>query len=140
MGGEVKLLTVPRDAERVTIDYLTAALLAHGQDVTCGVTIPTTTWTSTTKSHVQVAWDGTPESVYPVMDRATVRVTAWAYTTTAAKTLVGLCEGLLLSHPGSPEIGSIKPLTGTLPAQDPDTKAQLASISVRVNLTRSVLT
>jgi len=134
-----KPLTVPRDAERVVRDYLLAALVARGQDVTCGAYIPTTSWTSTTKSHVQVAWDGTPESVYPILDRATVRVTAWAYTTTAAKALVGLCEGLLLSHPGSPEVGSIQPLTGTLPAQDPATKAQLASISVRVNLCRAVL-
>lgn len=135
----MKPLTVSPDAEHVVIDYLAATLLAHSQDVTCGVNIPTTTWTSTTKSHVQVAWDGTPESLYPVMDRATVRITAWAYTTTAAKALVGLCEGLLLSHSGSTEVGSIKPLTGTLPAQDPTTKAQLASISVRVNLTRTVV-
>ena len=136
----MKPLTIPADAEHVVIDYLAPLLAAHGQDVTCGVNIPTTTWTSTTKAHVQVAWDGTPASFYPVMDRASVRVTAWAYTTTAAKALVGLCEGLLLSHPGSTEVGSIKPGTGTLPAQDPTTKAQLASISVRVNLNRTVLT
>lgn len=135
----MKPLTVPRDAEHVVIDYLAAALLARGQDVTCGVTIPTA-WTTTTKPHVQVGWDGTPESIYPIMDRATVRVTAWASTTTAAKALVGLCEGLLLSHPGSVEVGSVQGLTGTLPAQDPATKAQLASISVRVNLRRTVLT
>lgn len=136
----MKSLTVPADAERVVIDYLAAALLAHGQDVTCGVTIPTTLWTSTTKPHVQVAWDGTPESFYPISDRATVRVTAWAFTTTAAKALAGLCEGLMLSHPGSTQVGSVRPGTGILPAQDPTTKAQLASISVLVNLLRTVLT
>lgn len=135
----MKPLTTPSDAERVTIDYLTPALLARGQDVTCGVNIPTT-WTTTTKPHVQVGWDGTPRSFYPIADVATVRVTAWASTTTAAKALVGLCEGLLLSHPGGGGVGNVRPGTGVLPAQDPATKAQLASISVLMTLRRTVLT
>ena len=135
----MKPLTVPSDAERVTIDYLGPVLAAHGQDVTCGVDVPST-WTTATKPHVQVGWDGTPRSFYPVADVATVRVTAWASTTTAAKTLAGLCEGLLLSHPGSEAIGNVRPGTGVLPVQDPTTKAQLASISVLMTLRRTVLT
>ena len=133
-----KPLAVPPDAEHVTIDYLTAALAARGQDVTCGVNIPTT-WTTTTKSHLQVALDGTPEVTYPIRWRTTIRLTAWASTTTAAKALAALAHGLMLSHPGSPEVGSVRPLTGTLPTRDPVTGAQLASVTVQVNLTGTVL-
>ena len=132
-------LAVPPDAEHVVIDYLTPALAARGQDVTCGVDIPTT-WTTTTKPHVQVALDGTPEVIYPILGRATLRVTAWSSSPTTAKALVALAHGLLLSHPGSLEVGSIRPLTGTLPTRDPVSGAHLASVTVRVNLRYSVLT
>ena len=132
-------LAVPPDAEHVVIDYLTPALAARGQDVTVGVDVPTT-WTTTTKSHVQVALDGTPEVIYPILGRATVRLTAWASSPTTAKALVALAHGLLLSHPGSLEVGSVKPLTGVLPTRDPVSGAQLASVTVRLNLLYSVLT
>lgn len=134
----MKPLAVPPDAERVVIDYLTAALAARSQDVTVGVNIPTT-WTTATKPHVQVGWDGTPEVTYPVLWRCSVRVTAWSSSTTTAKALAALAHGLLLSHPGSAEVGSIRPGTGVLPTKDPDTGAQLASVSVQVNLRGSVL-
>jgi len=133
-----KPLAIPPDAEHVTIDYLTPALLARGQDVTVGVDIPTT-WATGTKSHVQVALDGTPEVTYPIRWRTTIRLTAWASTTTAAKALAALAHGLMLQHPGSPEVGSVRPLTGTLPTRDPVTGAQLASVTVQVNLTGTVL-
>ena len=134
----MKPLAIPPDAEHVVIDYLTPALLARGQDVTCGVNIPTT-WTTTTKPHVQVALDGTPIVEYPVLWRASIRVTCWASSTTAAKALVALAHGLMLQHPGSPEVGSVRPLTGTLPTRDSVTGAQLASVTVQVNLTGTVL-
>jgi hypothetical protein len=129
----VKPLAVPPDAERVTIDYLTAALAARSQDVTVGVDIPTT-WTTATKPHVQIGWDGTPEVQYPILWRASVRITAWSSSTTTAKALAALCEALMCSHPGSAQVASVQSLTGVLPTRDPDTGAQLASVSVRVNL------
>jgi len=128
-----KPLATPPDAERVIVDYLAAALVTQGQDVTVGVDIPTT-WTPGTKPHVQVAWDGTPDMAYPVVWRCTVRVTAWATKTSDAKALAGLCNALLCVHEGSTEVGSVRPLTGTLPARDPDTDAELASFTVQVNL------
>jgi len=134
----VKPLAVPPDAERVIVDFLTAALAARAQDVTVGVDLPTT-WTTTTKPHVQVALDGTPSVTYPILWRASVRVTAWASGTTAVKALAALCEGLLLSHSGSVQVASVQSLTGVLPTRDPDTGAQLASVSVRVNLRGTVL-
>jgi hypothetical protein len=132
-----KPLAVPADAEHVVIDYLTSALVAHGQDVTVGVDVPiawTLTGTTATKPHVQVALDGTPVMQYPILWRTTVRVTVWAGSTTTAKALVALAQGLLLSHPGSTQVGSIRPLTGTLPTRDPATGAQLATCTVQVNL------
>ena len=134
----MKPLAVPPDAERVVIDYLATALAARGQDVTVGTNVPTA-WASGTKPHVQVGHDGTPIVEYPIQWRASVRVTCWASTTTAAKALAALAHGLLLIHPGSPEVGSVRPLTGVLPTRDPDTGAQLASVSVQVNLRGSVL-
>ena len=131
------LATAP-DAERVVIDYLTAALGARGQDVSAGVNVPSA-WTQGTKAHVQVGLDGTPSVQYPILASASVRVTCWHASTTTAKALVALCEGLLCSHPGSAQIGSVRSLTGVLPTKDPDTGAQLASVSVRVNLLYAVL-
>jgi hypothetical protein len=131
-------LAVAPDAERVTIDYLKPALIARSQDVTVGVDIPTT-WTTATKPHVQVALDGTPLVIYPITVRATVRLTAWAGSTTAAKDLVALAMGLMLSHPGDTKVASVKPGTGVLPTRDHDSGAQLASVTVRVNLLMAIL-
>lgn len=132
-----KPLTRPPRAETVVVDILTAALAARAQDVTVGVIIPAS-WTVGTKPHVQVALDGTPSVTYPILWRASVRITAWATATTVAQDLVGLCEALLLSYSGSVAVASVQSLTGVLPARDPDTGAQLASVSVRVNLLGSV--
>ena len=133
-----KPLAVPPDAERVIVDFLTTALAARSQDVTVGVDLPTT-WTTTTKDHVQVALDGTPSVQYPILWRASVRITWWASSTTRAKAGVALCQALLCAHPGSVSVASVQPLTGVLPTRDPDTGAQLASVSVRVNLLGTVL-
>jgi len=135
----VKPLAVAPDTERIVVDLLTAALAVRGQDVTVGVVIPDT-WTTAMKPHVQVALDGTPDVRYPHSSAATIRVTAWATATTTAKALAELCQGLLLSYPGGSDVASIRPLTGVLPTRDPDTNAQLASITVRVNVRLTLLT
>ena len=149
----MKILAVPPDAEHVIVDFLTAALLSRpGNDVyvdmymdtypggvTVGTSIPSTWEPRSSASHVQVGHDGTPEVTYPHIWRASVRVTCWASSTTAAKALAGLCEALLLSHGGGAGVVNIKSLTGVLPTRDPDTGAQLASISVRVSLRGIVL-
>ena len=131
------LATMPL-AERAVIDYLTPLLASHGKDVTCGVTIPTT-WTTATKSHVQVGLDGTPVVRYPIYAKAAIRVTVWNASTTVAQSLAALCEGLLLSHPGDTVVSGVKPGTGVLPTRDPDTGAQLATIGVEVRLMYTVL-
>jgi len=134
----VKPVTVPPDAEHVAVDYLTSVLAARTQDVTVGVNIPAT-WVAGTKPHVQVALDGTPIVEYPILFRSTVRVNCWHASTTTVKALAALCQALLCAHPGSVQVASVQPLTGVLPARDPDTGAQLASISVRLNLRGTVV-
>lgn len=128
-----KPVAVPPSGERVTIDYLTPALASRGQDATVGVNVPTA-WVAGTKPHVQVGLDGTPEIRYPAMWLASMRVTVWHSSTTTAQALAALCQGLLLAHPGDSMTAGCLPGTGVLPTQDPDTKAQLASISVVMKL------
>lgn len=127
-----KPLIAPDDAEHLGIDFLTAALADRTEDVTVGVNVPST-WKKGTKAHVQVGLDGTP-TVTPPVWRATLRVTCWHESTTEAKRLARLCEALLLTHPGSPGWAGCLPGTGVLPAKDPDTGAQLASITVLAKL------
>lgn len=134
----MKPLAIAPDAERIVVDYLTTSLAARSQDVTVGVNVPAT-WATGTKPHVQVGHDGTPVVQYPILALASVRVTCWHASTTTAKDLAALCEGLLLSHPGSASVGSVRPGTGVLPTRDRDTGAQLATVSVRVNLRMTVL-
>lgn len=76
--------------------------------------------------HVQVAWDGT-RNVRQVLALATIRVTAWAPDgrPDESKRLALLAEGLLLQRPEA------RPLTGILPARDPDNHAEIASFTVR---------
>ncbi len=125
-----KPLAVPVDAERATSVLLLSLLTGRGEDVTVGVELPEK-WKLGSKAHVQVALDGTPEVLYPVRARATVRITVWHDHTTNSKRLANLCMGLLLSYPGDRDVASYQALTGVLPATDPDTKADLASITVR---------
>lgn len=133
----VKPLVVAPDIERLGIDYLKAELAARLEDVTVGVDLPAS-WVIGTKAHIQVALDGTPIADPPLW-RATLRVTAWHSSTTTAKRLASLCEGLLLAHPGSPSWAGCRPGTGLLPARDPATKAALASITVLAKLRGSAL-
>lgn len=134
-----KVLAQLPDAEHAVIVCLTAALIARGQSATVGTTVPTTAWASTSVPFVQVALDGTPTVDYPIRAAASVRITAWAYTNTAAKALANLCEGLLLSYGGDRQISEILSLTGCVPSRDTATNAQLATIAVRVVLRYAVL-
>ncbi len=120
------------DVEHFAVDYLTAGLAAHGEDVTVGVDLPAD-WTPADVPHVAVSHDGTPGLTYPVLAAATLRVTCWAGSTTAAKALAGLCLALLAAYPGGEPVYGINPLTGVLPARDPDNGAPIASVTVRVN-------
>ena len=114
------------DPERLVIDYLTAELADLDEMVTVGVGVPPEWKPATSPPHVSVAWDGTPwERPYVAM-RASVRLTVRAATTTEAKRLALLCEGLLHAR------GGVRPQLGVMPARDEDTDAELAWFTVGV--------
>ena len=116
------------DAERLVVDYL-AGLLTE----TVGVGVPSS-WKKGSDDHLQVQLDGTPRLEHPAIAHATIRLVARSSSTTAAKALAAKAMGLLCAHPGDGEIASTGPYTGVLPARDPDTGAELASVTCRVSL------
>jgi hypothetical protein len=119
------------DAERLTVDYLTAEL---DEDATVGVGVPDG-WTSADDPHLEVALDGVPLLAHPVCAHATIRLVARAGSTTEAKRIATKALGVLAAHPGSDDgIHTVRPLTGPLPARDPKTEAELASVTARVTV------
>jgi hypothetical protein len=124
----VKPVAVYPDAERLTVDLLTDLL--DEDETPVGTDLPSD-WSGS--GFIQVQWDGTPIMSHPVAAHATIRVTTWSATPTGAKGLAALAQGLLLSHTGGEGISSIRSLTGILPARDPDTRAPIASFTVRVS-------
>lgn len=121
------------DPERAIRDLLAGLLDDHDETATVAVGVPAD-WTTASGSHVQVAWDGTPTQQPPIVIYPTIRITAWSASTTEAKRLALLCQGLLLAHTGGGSVGAIRPLTGVLPARDPDTRAELATFTVRATV------
>ena len=119
----------PRTAIRADLD---AAL---SQPV--GTTFPTATQlgskTSPQPGYVQVAWDGTPASDYPVTIRATIRVTCWHINPTPAEDLAFLVLSILGSHGGDAELWQVLHLTGPLPGTDPDSGYAFAYSTFRVS-------
>lgn len=117
------------DPERATVDLLAALVAPHAPEATVGVGVPPN-WAPSSPPHFEVAWDGTPTSMHPVAEVATVRIVVRARTTTDAKRLAQLARGLLLAHDGHGPIRQIRPGIGVLPARDPATQAELASFTV----------
>lgn len=124
------------DVERAMRDLLADLVAPHEPDVTVGVGVPDGWDPLTSDPHLQVACDGTPSQVHPIVAHHTVRVVAWAASPTEAKALAALAQGLLLGVGAQQPIAALLPLTGLLPARDPDTRAELASFTVRAT-TRS---
>lgn len=121
------LVTFP-DAERLVVDHLTPLLTA---DV--GVAVPKD-WKPTSTPHVQVAWDGTPQVDRFIAQHPTIRLTARAATPTAAKALAQQASAHAIAGPWPAGITNVTPLTGPFPARDPQTKAELASVTLRVTV------
>lgn len=121
------------DVERLIVDHLVTVLAGRlPAGATIGVGVPAN-WVPLSPLRVEVSWDGTPEMTYPIVERATVRIVVHASSTTAAKQYASLVMGLLLAG-GWPDSFSVNPLTGVLPARDPETHAELASFTVRVSV------
>lgn len=121
----------PRDTERLVVDFLDGEI----SDVcTVGVGVPET-WTPASElPHLEVALDGEFVQSWPVATVCTVRLVARAASTTEAKALCGLAFGVLCAHNGDGVIAGTRPLTGVIPARDPQTQAELAAATVRVTV------
>lgn len=128
-----KLAVTFPDVERLIRDLLEELITPHEPDVTVGIGVPTD-WTPTSPEHLQVVSDGIPERTQPIVAHATVRLVARAASTSRAKAIAALGEGLLLAHKGGGGVSVIRPLAGVLPARDPDTRAEIASVSLRVSV------
>lgn len=128
----MKPVAVYPDIERLVVDHLKLWL---APDATVGVGVPPG-WTLTSTPHVSVALDGQLID-HPVVAHCTIRCTARAASTTEAKRLATLAQAHLLAVPDF-ACGAAS-LTGVLPARDPDTHAELASVTVRVSVRSQVL-
>lgn len=117
------------DAERLTVDLLKTKLAADEPAVTVGVGVPGN-WTPDSPPHVSVAHDGTPWTRHPVLQRASIRCTVRAASTTEAKRLAELARGLLLGHAGGDGITAVRSHLGVQPTRDDETKAELAWFAV----------
>lgn len=133
-----KPLVVYPDPEVAAVDLVQTLMTLEGESGTVAVGVPED-WTPATGTHVQVAWDGTPELAHPVVAFPTVRITVWAAEPSEAKRVALLLQGHLLAHVGG-TLRNIRPLTGVLPAQDPATRAELATFTVRCATRSTVIT
>lgn len=118
------------DLERALVDYLTPLIagLPGFAGATVGVGLPTG-WSTGSPPHVSVFDDGGTEARSwtgdPLVETATVRVTAWANTPTRAKTLARLARRALLEYPA-------RPGARVVAAQDPDSRAPIASGTITI--------
>lgn len=128
------------DPEPAVRAWLTDQFEEYGENVTVAIGVPES-WSSLDSEqtpHIQVDSDGVPDIRNNLVGFATIRVTAWAHSTGEAKRLAAMAQGLLCGHPGAEIIKGATPLTGVLPARDPETSAELASTTSRVAI-RSAL-
>lgn len=126
------------DIEARTLDLVAVHLAEVAPGATSAIGVPTD-WTAASGVHVQVAQDSPlrPTAAVEAVAAALVRVTVWAPSTSEAKRAANALWGRLLAHDGTPPIAGVDPSVGPFPAQDPDTKAELASFVVDVTV-RSV--
>lgn len=112
------------DPEVIAVDHLKARMLALGETATVSVGVPKRWKPDTSPPHVSVAWDGTPWQRRHTAMRAAIRVTARAETTSEAKRLALLAQGIMHAFSG------VREQLGVMPTRDPDTEAELAWFTV----------
>lgn len=137
----MKLALIFPDVEVPAKDYLRDELADRGEVLTVGVGVPAS-WSQTNpaqKPHIQVECDGVPIILNNLAALATVRVVAWARSTSEAKRLAALAQGVLCGHPGGEVIKGAIPLTGVLADRDPATKAEIAATTSRATIRSAVI-
>jgi hypothetical protein len=83
--------------------------------------------------YIMVRLDGT-STRYPVDETADIRVAVWHSSEAKSLALAQLCRALLLAHAGSQTIRVVTPLTGPIPASDPESGDPLSSFTVAARL------
>ena len=101
---------------------------------TVGISVPDNRDKAGSPPHLQVAWDGTFPASSRLIATATIRVTAWSATTSAAKSAALDAHARLCAHRGGTGITLIRPGVGPMPARDPETGAELAWFTVRATV------
>lgn len=114
------------DPERACIDILVGSPFITVQ---VGNTLPEN-WKPEDGPFIRVTHSATPTVARPAA-WATIAVTAWADSPTIAKGWAAKALAVLEAHDGS-LVPSIRILTGAIPGRDPDSRAFIASGTVRV--------
>ena len=124
------------DVERLVRDLLDTLTPSP---ITVGIGVPDA-WATTSPTHLQVGWDGTIVASSRLIATATVRVVAWAPSTSAAKSAALDAHARLCAHRAGSGISLIRPGVGPMPARDDTTRADLAWFTVRVTVRSTPLT
>ncbi|MGW1998559.1 hypothetical protein [Embleya sp. NPDC001921] len=138
----MKPLVVFADAQAAAATVLRDALAGRGEpyadDVAVGTRVPGDRSPETPHlPYVLVRVDG--QTVEHLANaRTTIRVTVWHAGPDEAHDLAQLCQGLLLVHSG-PVIRGVQPLTGPMPATDPNSGVDLSTLTVRAHVRPTVL-
>lgn len=130
------------DPEKATRALLDELLADHEPDVTVAAGVPRN-WTTASPTHVEVAWDGSSSTHAfggaGIRMLATIRLVVRSATTSEAKRIALLCQGLLIGSTGH-GITAIRPGIGVAPARDPQTNAELAGFTVLATVRAQLIT
>lgn len=131
-------LTVFGDAQAAAASAVRNAMAVRGEPYAAGATVGTRVPDSRTPEdphlpYVLVRLDA--DLPHPSMadTRTTLRVTVWHQNPDQAHDLAQLVRALLVTHTG-PVIRSVRPLTGPIPATDPDSEIDLSTFTVSASV------
>lgn len=125
----MKPFRTPGDGAKAAKAHLAAVLpgLVAAPAPTVALTFPTS-WTTGSAPAIGVFDDGGPQ-VWPVVTKPRIRVTVWADGRDRARSIAGVCMGVLLSH-RIDGLAAVTDPTAILEDRDPSTGALTASFTV----------
>lgn len=131
-------LYAPPDALLATVSIIRSTLAARSETYALGATVGTRAPDESVKPSapfVLVAIDGAASrDRHSTDERATVRVSVWHLTDFDALALARLVFALLNAHPGDASVRFFAPLSGPIPASDPETGQPLSTFTTEARL------
>jgi hypothetical protein len=126
------------DAQAAAADVLRDVLTGRPEPCTAGVTTGTRVPDGRSPEdphlpYVMVRIDADLPHSSMADTRVTLRCTVWHADADQAYDLAQIAQALLVVHAG-PVIRSVRPLTGPIPATDPDSEVALASFTVSASV------